>query len=783
MKKYLIVLFFSFLAVLAVAQTARGEFRAHISLNKFLSVASDNETVYAATDNGLLLLDKSSLNEQDPQLSSWTKVDGLSDIDIVKIHGDRQNNVLIICYNNGNIDIIRNNKLVNLRDVKDKSMSGSKRLKSCRVYGDKAYLVYPFGIVIVDLNDLTIADTWFTKRNNQQITPTDIAIGNQRYYVSTEIGLFSIPTSSWVASDFTQWELETSWNISQLAYNAGSLFAVKDRNAVIHNSQDSLYVLSSGGWSFSGRNSLHIPYLASQGDTLEICFWDGVELLNADLEQIYFAHWRENDYYPDARDCALDGNIIWVADHVFGLVMNNMTYYSHRFFKIPGPYLDYAEGLASLNGIVAVVHGSRKGSTAFAPGYRYPAVSWLQNQQWSYNSNDFLKYDSIHNTYDLTSIAINPLDETEWSVASWGNGIFKCKNHHVVAHYNAANSLLDSISNGGTFVSGLQYDAKGNLWMTNSYSQKMLKMLEPDGTWHSYNITSGVVTNDMTEVVADQLLVDSHGYKWVNFPRDATYNRYHLIAFSDNGTYDNYGDDRLARIDMNVAAEVNSSSVYCMAEDLDGEIWIGTDKGIKVIYYPEKVFNGNAHPRNILLEQDGYVSVLFEYEQVTAIAVDGANRKWIGTNKAGVFLMSENGQEQLLHFTEEDNPLFSNQIESICIDQLSGEVFFATAKGLVSYRGTATAGFETYEDILVYPNPVPHGYAGMIAVKGLKANSLCKITDSAGQLVWQGYSHGGQLVWDGKDHYGNRPASGVYYVMASDEDGKEKIVAKFVFIN
>ena len=782
MKKYLIVLFFSFLAVWAVAQTAIGEFRAHVSMNKFLSVASDNETVYAATDNGLLLLDKSTLNEEEPQLSSWTKVDGLSDIDIVKLYSDKRNNVLIICYNNGNIDMIRDDKLVNLRDVKDKSLSGSKRLKSCRVFDDKAYLVYPFGIVIVDLNEFVIMDTWFTKRDNQQITPTDIVVGSQKYYVSTEVGLFSIPVSSWVVSDFTQWEEENPWNVSQLAQNAGDLFVVKEQDAGVQGSNDSLFVLSSDGWSFTGKSNQSIPYLTSQGDTLVVCFWNGVELLDSDLERIYYATWYGGSIYPDARDCVLDGDNIWVADHVYGLVRNNMTYYSYRFFKDSGPYADYVEGLASQNGIVAVVHGSRKGSTAFSPAYRYPAVSWFKNQHWSYNSSDFLKYDPNHYTYDLTTIAINPLDETEWSVASWGNGIFKCKNHQVVAHYNAANSLLDSISNGATFVSGLQYDSKGNLWMTNSYCQTMLKMLEPNGTWHAYNISTGVVTNDLTEVVADQLLVDSHGYKWVNFPRDATYNRYHLIAFSDNGTYDNYGDDRMARIDMNVAAEVNSSSVYCMAEDLDGEIWIGTDKGIKVIYYPEKVFTGNAYPRNILLEQDGYVSVLLEYEQVTAIAVDGANRKWIGTSKAGVFLMSENGQEQLLHFTAEDNPLFSNQIESICIDQLSGEVFFATAKGLVSYRSTATAGFETYEDVLVYPNPVPHGYAGMVAVNGLKANSLCKITDSAGRLIWQGYSHGGQLVWDGKDHYGNRPATGVYYVMASDEDGKEKIVTKFVFI-
>lgn len=781
MKKYLIVLLFIFPAVWAVAQTAIGEFRAHVPMNKFLSVAVDDETVYAAANNGLFLLDKAAMNDEEPQFSTWTKVDGLSDIDIVKIHYDRRNKVLIICYENGNIDMIRDDRLVNIRDVKDKSMSGSKRLESCRTFGDLAYFVYPFGIVMIDLNELVITDTWFTKRDNRQVAPTDVAVWNQKCYVSTEEGVFSMPLSSPMISDFSQWMKVSDWNISLMAPTAGGVYAVKKADAQGLN--DSLFVLSSGSWSFTGKMSLSIPDLMSQGDTLAVCYWDGVELLDASGERLYYAYWYDDGYYPDTRECVPDGEDIWVADHVYGLVRLNMTYYSHRFFKAPGPYTDYVEGLASQNGIVAVVHGSRKASTAFSPAYRHPAVSWFQNQTWEYNSSDFLTYDTNMRTYDLTTIAINPLDETEWSVASWGNGIFKCKNHRVVAHYNAANSLLDSIGDGKTFVSGLQYDSKGNLWMTNSYSNKMLKMLEPDGTWHAYNITTGVVSNNVNEVVADQLLVDSHGYKWVNFPRDATYNRYHLIAFSDNGTYDNYGDDRFARIDMNVAAEVSSSSVYCMAEDLDGEIWIGTDKGVKVIYYPEKVFTGNSYPRNILLEQDGYVSVLLEYEQVTAIAVDGANRKWIGTGKAGVFLMSENGQEQLLHFTEEDNPLFSNQIESICINQLTGEVFFATAKGLVSYKGTATAGFETYEDNLVYPNPVPHGYAGMVAVNGLKSNSLCKITDSSGRLVWQGYSHGGQLVWDGKDHYGNRPATGVYYVMVSDENGKEKIVTKFVFIN
>lgn len=543
---------------------------------------------------------------------------------------------------------------------------------------------------------------------------------------------------------------------------------------------DTLCVSFGDEWMETDHTYQSVRDMFVQRDTLIICNWNTVELLSPDLTRIYLAYWYSSGQTPDARECVLDGDRIWVADCAFGLVYNNMTYYSHHFYAADGPYDDYVEHLDSRNGVVAAVHGTRKGSTAYAPGYRYPALSWFENQEWQFNATDFRNWDPAHTTFDLTRVAINPKHEEEWAVASWGNGVFKCKDHRVVEHYNADNSPLNDMA-GMTFVSGLQYDKKGNLWMTNSYCNTMLKMLATDGTWYSYNITSNIGASDLEEVVAENLLIDSRGYKWVNFPRGAS--DYHLIAFTDNGTYDNLGDDRLMRIDMNAAAEVSSSTVYCMAEDIDGEIWIGTDKGVKVIYYPSKVFDGNVYPRNILLEQDGYVSVLFEYEDVTAIAVDGANRKWIGTGKAGVFLMSENGQEQLLHFTAEDHPLFSNQIVDICVNQFTGEVFFATDKGLVSYKGTATGGFDTYEDLLVYPNPVPHDYTGAVSVNGLKANSLCKITDSSGKLVWQGYSDGGQLVWYCKDHYGNRPATGVYYIMASDEDGKEKIVSKFVFIH
>jgi len=781
MRKPIVLTILVLSSVALAAQTAIGTFTAHTAMHAFSSVAADATTIYAASENGLMLLEKNAVVQDNPEISTWTKVDGLSDVGIVKIFSEKAHNSLIICYANGNIDVIQNDRLTNIRDVKDKSLTGSKILQICREIDGKIYLVYPFGIVVLDMAEMVITDTWFTKRGEEQFTPTDVAMANQRFYISTTGGVFSMQKTSPAVSNFSQWDQETTMRVSFLSSVGDEVLAVKTVESSETGEWDTLYKRTDEGWQSTGRCYQLVRYMSAQYDTLIVCNWDGVELLNGEVERIYNAVWYTDGNYPDVVEAVLDGDNIWVADKVYGLVQNNMTYYTHRFFGASGPYMDYVERVTSRNGVVAAVHGTRRASTAYAPGFRFPALSWYLNGEWQHNSTDFLYFNPDQPTYDLTNVAISPKNENEWALASWGNGLFVCQNQRPVAHYNARNSPLDSISNGQTFVSGLQYDKKGNVWLTNSYCQKMLKMLEPDGTWHAYNIAHVLSANSIGDVVADKLLVDSRGYKWMNFPRDGVV--YNLIAFTDNGTYDNTGDDRIARIDMNVAAEVTSSTVYCMAEDLDGEIWIGTDKGVKVIYYPGKVFDGGVYPRNILLEQDGYVSVLLEFEEVTAIAVDGANRKWIGTNKAGVFLMSENGQEQLLHFTAEDHPLFSNSIVDINVNDLTGEVFFATSNGMVSYKGTATGGFETYEDLPVYPNPVPHGYTGVIAVNGLKANSLCKITDASGKLVWQGYSDGGQLVWYGKDFHGHRPATGVYYVMVSDENGKEKLVTKFVFVN
>lgn len=786
MKKTLLILLCIILSQQLFAQLGIGQFRAHFPQRSFYSVAAADDYVYAATNNGLMLLDKSTMEDETPSLSSWSKVEGLSDIDITRIHYDKTYNTLIICYDNGNLDFIKNDQLYNINDVKNKQIVSSKVVSHIRIEDGKCYLVYPFGIVIINLESLLIEDTWFTKYQGVQYAATDIALTENEYFVTTHSGIFSVSRSCNNPANFAEWHLYESTldrDFKHIIYFGNKLMAClnsSDNSGAIF---DTLYQYQQGSWVNSGLSYYILNSISKTENELTLCDWDFVEILNIDWERNFKATWYKENFealndYPQAREADINGPDIWVADFQYGLVRCNRTFFFNRIFQANSPYADNAESICSHNGVVAVVPGSRKGA-AYAPLYLFPSLSWFVNQQWHYAAN-FKNYDI--NCHDFTNVVINPYNESEWWIASWGNGLYKCVNQEIVAHYDNTNSLLDTASDGQVFVSGLAFDSKGNLWMTNSHSAKMLKMLSKDGNWYEFSISSGVYSSPQG-VVGEHLLVDSRNFKWVTFPRDNSMNRYHLICFSDANTPDNIGDDQFARIDMNASAEVSSSTVYCVAEDNDGEIWIGTDKGIKVIYYPSNVFKGTAMPRNILMEQDGYVSVLFEFEEITAIAVDGGNRKWIGTSKAGVFLISEDGQEELLHFTAEDHPLFSNQITSINIDQQSGEVFFGTAKGLVSYRGTSTAGFSSYEDLLVYPNPVRHDYSGPVAINGLKTNSLCKITDSTGKLIWQGYSNGGELIWYCKDHFGKRPATGVYYVMASDEEGKEKVVTKFLFIH
>lgn len=763
MKKILFIIVILIIAISAGAQIPVGQFKAHLPFHGFHSVTKASDCIYAANTSGILYIDKSS-----QEINTWSKVEGLSEegIDVIGYAPDEE--VLIVAYSTSNLDFIHNGKVTNITDIKNKQMSGSKRINSIYVHNGVAYLAAAFGVVKIDLQRFLILDTWLTHTNGMDYNVKAIELFDDKFYVTTDKGVFYISQNSQLASDFTQWH-----KVSELPEGEYSFIKKFDGRLYvcqhINNNVDSIFEYRNEHWEPAPFGISAVRDIQTNDKEIMICYWSYIQSYDQNEETTFFGQWLDVEDYADAQQAVVDGDNIWIADNNNGLGLIHRKWGTHLLFSADGPHSEMVYKLDATNDRVAVVSGSNLNWSS-----KYLPVNLSYYYQYDWNNIWCSTYPDLNTCYDLIEVAINPRNPKEIYAGSWGFGLFRYENGEYKGRFDFSNSNLRANENNRTFVSGIDYDNYNNMWMTNSFSEYPLHVLKSDGKWASFDLRP-YVTGKST--VVDQVLVDSRNYKWLTMPRENK-----IVVFSDNGTIDNRSDDHIATVNLNSYCNIQTTMVNCIAEDLEGEIWIGTDQGIKVIYNPYNTFNGGAFAQNILLEQDGYVQNLLQFENVTCIAVDGANRKWIGTSKAGVFLMSDNGTEELLNFSESNSPLFSNQIFDIAIDHTSGEVFFATAKGLISYRGTATAGKDTYEEVKVFPNPVRENYSGTIAVSGLMTNSFCKVVDSAGKLVWQDYANGGELVWDGKDFSGRKVATGVYFVFSSDETGKERNVAKILFI-
>jgi hypothetical protein len=276
----------------------------------------------------------------------------------------------------------------------------------------------------------------------------------------------------------------------------------------------------------------------------------------------------------------------------------------------------------------------------------------------------------------------------------------------------------------------------------------------------------------------DELLIDNSNYKWGVIHEGG------LFVYNDNNTIENSTDDEYKILNTTLGnGNLPSTNIRTIEKDIDGEIWIGSDQGIAVIYSPELAFTGyNFDAQQILIQEGEYGQYLLSSEKINCIEIDGANRKWIGTENSGLFLLSEDGTEEVLHFTKENSPIFSNKIIDICINHENGEVFIGTDLGLMSYRSDATVGEIKQNKTFVFPNPVKENYRGNIAINKLVRDARVKITDINGNLVFETIANGGQANWDGMNYNNERVGTGVYLVFSTDENGYEQAVSKILFI-
>jgi hypothetical protein len=753
-----------------------GQWREHLPYKETRAISVTKNKVYCAAVSTVFYYDK-----EDQSLNRLSTVNGLSDVDISTLKYNEKTGVLLIAYRNGNIDLLLNSgEIINVSFIKKSDLVGNKTIFRIDQEEEFAFLSCGFGIVVFDTKRKEISDTYFVGEEGNKLSVLDIALSEDTIYAATEQGLYKGPRNRNLA-DYRSWIREKA--LPKRMFTLISQF----NHGLIINERGSDFTTDTIYQTLPGQPWQQIEQL---GDTGLITNYDfevadqqliisqgfGMLVLDSNLATLLKIFIYGEEGLPEPRQVAKDGDWYWVADNREGMV-KLADNYRVEVYGINSPVSDRVFDIESTDGHVWSTAGGY--SANFRNTFYFPVLNHFEEEEW--NSVSRQTQAGLDSVYDLVSVAIEPSDPTHVFAASWGRGLLELKDGELIKVFDRNNTTEHSLTprevDNATFIGGLDFDEFSNLWISNPFSTRLLSVRNPAGEWKSFNL-AGIYDPD---AVVAELMVDRNSNVWMIQHRDGR-----IIVYNFNGTPMEEEDDPepVALIGAEGSGNLQGDRIYCTVEDRNGEVWIGSNKGVVVIFNPSAIFNGGDYDaQQIQIQQDGTTQNLLETEAVTAIAVDGANRKWLGTQNAGVFLMAADGTKEINHFTTDNSPLLSNNVHSISIEEESGEVFIGTEKGLISYRGSAVEPKDKIGKVEVFPNPVHPGYSGLIAIKGVVANSTVKITDAKGTLVYETVSLGGQAVWNGKNFEGNRVKTGVYLIFSTNDEGEETDVSKVMILN
>ena len=775
MRHILTIILFSFFSftVLAANFNTTG-WKTYLSYNNTNSVEESNDQVFVVAEGSLYTYGK-----EDNSIKQYYKGNGLNDNTISLIRYNKQTKSLLIIYDNSNIDILEGGVATNLPYLSTSTSIRDKQINSVLVNDEYAYLSTAFGIVVVNMAKKEIKDTYKLSLNI-----TSCAIQNGNIYASTT-NKAEVSSGIIYASlkenllDKANWKpyglsnLSDSHTISAIASFKNTLFYLVSQQGIFYENNGELSRII---------NSSTLKYMKVIGEKLA-CIDNSRVFIVSDTQKFDQINLSINDISTYQTDK------YWIAEGSKGLRSiqrkgSNSFEALNEPIILDGPYSNSAFDIVCKNDKVYMIIGGKD----LLNGKRFDKGGYILT--YDYDKWSFIdpkeaqkKLNLPRNPRDYTSIAVTTDDSNDEIVyaSSMGDGVIQYKNGTPVQSYNEKNAFKETAGGYGSgycYIDGLAFDKNGNLWMTSSEVNHAVLVLDKAGAWHRLDIEQlrGVYT-------INDILITSTNDKWIYVPRNTP----KLVMIPNSESLDEVSSYEFTTLIDTDGKELTPSNYTCVAEDKDGYIWVGTNRG--AVYFTKPRISSaedKAATRCTRVkytnEETGNLAYFLDNVVVTTLKVDAGNRKWIGTKGNGVYVLDNDNETIVYQFNTTNSPLLSDNIYDIEINDKTGEVFIGTDKGLNSYQGEASEGKSDYSEIYAYPNPVRPEHMDKVTIVGLMDNSNGKITDLNGNIIYQTKSLGGQAIWNCRNANGSRVATGVYLVLASTEEASESVVTKIIVV-
>jgi hypothetical protein len=747
------------------SQIGMGKWKTHFAYNSVTQIEQTENKVFALSDGSLF-----SVNKFDESLEFYSKVNGLNGNGISKIKSIPSKNELIIAYNNGNIDVLTSGGVFNIPDLYNKSMNSSKRINDISIYNNKAFLSCDFGILVMNLDKKEIAETYYIGHNSSEVKVLNTVVNNENIFALAEGSIYTANVNNPNLVDFQNWTklsaLPGGGNMQSIAVFSNQLLLC--RNNILYRSADKINWIQQA----------NAKSTRADGDKLFL-FNENAPVIIYNQSFSVINTFENIGIVSDALYNGNDDNY-WFAANVSGVrVYKNGDILSY----LPsGPVINSGWDMVFSGEKLFVVPGERWFDGMVVKGN----IMMYENDEWTNIITNEITPGLGLVPYDFTSIAIDPEDNTHFFVTTYRCGLLEFKQNAFYKRFSGGEigvAVPGANTDRYTFTDGAVFDTNGNLFFTNPQTDKAIKILDRNS-----KITSLDYTETSGNSIFGKILIPSKqpNQKWLPFTRTKP----GIFIYDDQGSPFTKSSQKVfisAFPDPDNAGSFFTPSVfYCAVEDKDGTVWVGTDIGPFLFHGISKVFDKEYSASRVKIPRnDGtsYADYLLESEKIRCIAVDGANRKWIGTEETGTYLLSENGLETIHHFTTENSTLPSNSIISIAINPVSGEVFFGTPSGIVSFQSDAAEGGRVFNNVYAYPNPVRETYTGIITITGLVKDTNVKITDLNGNLICETISNGSLATWDGKDKFGRKVSTGIYLAICVAPNKEESVTTKILVIN